>query len=394
MTAIVKTFQCGCGDCVFLIIDGEEGRYVVMIDCGVFTNDIKDFVSGELKSHIDLLIITHIDADHILGVRDMLDELPELRIDELWFNSYPRPEGDELPLTEREKDVLERLYASKPAVMDIINAKVSATQAVTLSEAILAHQSAKNAWRRERIDTDKGEYTIKEGRYGRIAILSPYKKQLEVIDEKFKSVFFEFFHNEHPNMPLEKDDTLFELLQLIANEQERRDLMNGEKVAYQQISGEFLLESATHKVSKSSEANEASIAFVWEYGEHKLLFMGDAAPKIVAESVKGRYGERVTLFDGVKVSHHGSAHGTDKKLMSIVDAKDFFFSGGEEDTRPHIDAIARIITRPLQNGVKKRMLHFNYQNGWTDALKDNVALQEELHYAVDTEINEMKYELR
>ena len=393
MTATIKTFQCGSGDSIFLIIDGEEGRYVLMIDCGVLTTEIKNFITGVLESHIDLLIVTHIDADHILGVRDMLDVLPELKIDELWFNSYPRPEGDELPLTEREKDVLERLYASKPAVMDIINAKVSATQAVTLSEAILNHQSVKNAWRREIIDTDKGEYTIKDGRYGKLAILSPNKKQLEVIDEKFRSVFFEFFHKEHPNMPLEKNDTIFELLQLIANEQERQNLMNGEKVAYQQISKELLLESTTHKVLKSSEANEASIAFVWEYGEHKILFMGDSAPKIVAETVKGRYGERVTMFDAVKVSHHGSAHGTSNKLMSLVEAQDFFFSGGEEETRPHIDAIARIITRPLQNGMEKRMLHFNYQNGWTDSLKDNVALQEELHYAVDTEINEMKYEL-
>ena len=393
MTATIKTYQCGCGDCIFLIIDGDEGRYVVMIDCGVFTSEIKGFITGVLESHIDMLIVTHIDADHILGVRDMLDELPELRIDELWFNSYPRPEGDELPLTEREKEVLERLYASKPAVMDIINAKVSATQAVTLSEAIYNHRSAKNAWRRERIDADKGEHIIKDGRYGKIAILSPNKKQLEVIDEKFKSVFFEFFHKEHPNVLLEKDDTIFELLQLIAIEQERQNLMTGEKVAYQQLSKELVLESTTHKVSKSSDANEASIAFVWEFGEHKLLFLGDSAPKIVAESLKGRYGERLVMFDAIKVSHHGSAHGTDQKLMSFVDAKDFFFSGGEEDTRPHIDAIARIITRPLQNGLEKRMLHFNYQNGWTDALKDNVALQVELHYAVDTEINEMKYEL-
>ena len=142
MTATIKTFQCGSGDSIFLIIDGEEGRYVLMIDCGVLTTEIKNFITGVLESHIDLLIVTHIDADHILGVRDMLDVLPELKIDELWFNSYPRPEGDELPLTEREKEVLERLYASKPAVMDIINAKVSATQAVTLSEAILNHQMA------------------------------------------------------------------------------------------------------------------------------------------------------------------------------------------------------------------------------------------------------------
>ena len=386
----VRPFQSGCGDCIFFIIEGEEGRYVVMIDCGVFTTEIKDYITNDLGNHIDLLIVTHIDADHILGVRDMLDTLPELQIGELWFNSYPRPVGNDCPLIDSEKTVLERLFASNPIVMDVINTKVSAKQTITLSEAILNHQYAKNSWKRERIDTDKKVYPIKDGRYGTISILSPQKKQLEVIDEKFKSLFFEFFHKEHPNVPLEKDDTIFELLQLIANEQESQDETESIKSAYETISKEFLAESASHKVLKSSDANEASIAFVWEYQEHKILFLGDAAPKIVAESLKGCYGDGMKRFDAIKVSHHGSAHGTSIKLMTMLDAPLYIFTGGDEDARPHIDAIARIIIRPLSAGIEKRTLHFNYQNVWTDGLKDD-ALQEELHYTVDTDIHE--YEL-
>lgn len=392
MTVKVKTFQCGCGDCIFFIIDGEENHFVMMIDCGNFTSEIKDFITETLVSHIDLLVVTHIDADHILGLRDMLTELPELKIEELWFNSYPRPDGNELSMTDRQKTILERLYASKPAIMDIINVKVSTQQAITLSEAILNHQSAKNAWKRERIDTDKRVYAIKDGRYGKITILSPNKKQLEVMDEKFKSLFFEFFHKEHPDVPLEKDETLFELLQLLANELEQLEDLEGVKVAYEILSKESLTEASDHKVLKSTCANEASIAFVWELQEHKILFLGDASPKIVTESVKKHYGEGITQFDIVKVSHHGSAHGTSNELMSLINAQHFIFTGGEEDTRPHINAIARIIIPQLSNGVEKRLLHFNYQNSWTDGLKENVALQEELHYTVDTD-NEIAYEL-
>lgn len=32
-----------------------------------------------------------------------------------------------------------------------------------------------------------------------------------------------------------------------------------------------------------SPANEASIAFIWEHKEHRILFMGDANPNLVVK---------------------------------------------------------------------------------------------------------------
>lgn len=365
----------------------------MMIDCGDFTDDIESFIVERLGSNIDLLIVTHIDEDHILGIRDMLEQMPELEIGELWFNSYKRPNGEKIPLSDRERQVLERLYAANPLVMDVVNAKVSARQSLTLSETILNHISAKNAWKRERINTDMAEYEILDGEYGKITILSPREKELEVIDEKFKSLFFEFFHHEHPDVPLEKDDALYEMLQLIADGQEELDAEPGEKAAAQTLTPELLIQSANQRVLKSSEANEASIAFVWEKDGERILFAGDASPKILVAGLSEHYGGHTTRFDVVKMSHHGSAHGTSKAMMTLIDAPHYFFTGGEEDTRPHIDAIARVITRDLPEWLDKRALHFNYENIWTDELKKNQELQEIYHYTIDTVSNELIYEL-
>ncbi len=389
----LKTFQSGCGDCIFFMIDGDEGRYAVMIDCGFFSDEIKNFVTNTLCYHIDLLIITHIDEDHILGVRDMLESIPELKVEDIWFNSYRRPEGTEVPLTEAEKVVLERLFAAKPVVIDMIGGKISAPQAVTLSDAILKHKSAKNAWGRKQINCDCDEYKIKGDRYGKFIVLTPRKKELEVIEEKFKSLFFEFFHKEHPEAPLKEDYSIFEMLQRLANMRGNLEGLEGEKVSAEELNDVFLQEAANQKVLKSSDANEASIAFVWEKDDERILFVGDASPKILAEELKKYYGDRLTMFKAIKVSHHGSAHGTSKKLMELVDATDFFFTGGDDDKRPHINAISRIVTRSLTEGIENRILHFNYQNSWTDNLRNNLGLQEKYHFAIDTDNNDISYDI-
>lgn len=82
MKATVRTFQSGCGDCIFLILeDAMSGEsFHIMIDCGLFTPEIKTFVVQKLELRIDLLIVTHYDDDHIAGIIKMLLELEKLKI--------------------------------------------------------------------------------------------------------------------------------------------------------------------------------------------------------------------------------------------------------------------------------------------------------------------------
>lgn len=46
MNATINTFQSGSGDCIFIRLQDENSgeEYKIMIDCGVFTSQIKDFV--------------------------------------------------------------------------------------------------------------------------------------------------------------------------------------------------------------------------------------------------------------------------------------------------------------------------------------------------------------
>ena len=58
-----------------------------MIDCHVFTPEIKAIVTEILNCHINFLVVTHIDIDHIDGICNMLYQMPKLKIDHIIYNN-------------------------------------------------------------------------------------------------------------------------------------------------------------------------------------------------------------------------------------------------------------------------------------------------------------------
>ena len=68
MKYIFRTFCCGSGDCIFLMLNNDGYALNIMVDCGKYTKEIDNFVKTELKNRIDYLIVTHIDNDHINGL--------------------------------------------------------------------------------------------------------------------------------------------------------------------------------------------------------------------------------------------------------------------------------------------------------------------------------------
>lgn len=393
MKVIFKTVQASDGDCVFLNLKKGDKQFVIMVDCGGFGDPVKDYVINHLNKHIDLLVVTHYDRDHIEGVTKMLNEIPGLSIGEIWFNSYQRSNnGEEIPLLESQTVCLRRLYSNIPQVIDVLDTKVNAGHAMTLSETLLRNPKWASAWRREPIKVGMADYPLCGGSFGKLRILSPTQDALNALDEEYLELFYEFFYGEHPKGKLEKDATIYELLMQVAQERDLCGQCKPEQIAAVKLDAQAIQEYCTNKVTSLSKANVASIAFVWEYGDHRILFLGDASPSMVTNSVVKLYGKDVTLFDAIKVSHHGSAHSTTVKMMKKMDSPHFFFTGIGGNERPHIEAISRIINRPLPKGVKARTLHFNYHNDWTDGL-DDASLQKTFGYLLDFLKNELTYEI-
>lgn len=53
-------------DCIFLCLNGEDKKCTLMVDCGMFTEEVEQFVCQDQNGSIDLLIVTHIDEDYII----------------------------------------------------------------------------------------------------------------------------------------------------------------------------------------------------------------------------------------------------------------------------------------------------------------------------------------
>lgn len=85
-----RTFYCGSGDCIFLVLENGNCTLNIMVDCGKYTEEIDGFVRTELKNKIDFLIVTHIDNDHINGLVTMMTRNRDLMINHIIYNCYQR----------------------------------------------------------------------------------------------------------------------------------------------------------------------------------------------------------------------------------------------------------------------------------------------------------------
>lgn len=364
MKASLNTYPSGIGDCVTLQLSDNEGCYNILIDCGCMTAAVEDVICNQWGKHINLLVVTHIDSDHIHGLIQLLNTHEDLIIDKIWFNSYQRePEGQVEELTEKQKKILSALatHLSEKDLIGVINEK----GAVTLSEQILGNANWKSAWEREYVVQGK-ELSVNDGRLGKITVIAPTVDMIEKLDKKFIRLFKDKFFAKKMK-DYSNDSSIYELLIRLADEED--ELMPEENEAG---AGDYTKTSLQSHVNDAVEditdANKASLAFVWEKNNHSILFLGDACPVIVANYLKEKYANECHLFDAIKVAHHGSNHNTTNDLMRCIDSSHYFFTGGRDDDRPGLACLARIVSRDLPAGVDTRTLHFNKKTNHTEGL--------------------------
>lgn len=134
MKYIFRTFCCGSGDCIFLMLNNDGYALNIMVDCGKYTKEIDNFVKTELKNRIDYLIVTHIDNDHINGLITMLTKNSDLIIDHIIYNCYQRVMSSRKPWTNKMTENVSRLYGQLPIVVDMMSQNINEGKAITLAE--------------------------------------------------------------------------------------------------------------------------------------------------------------------------------------------------------------------------------------------------------------------
>ena len=381
-----KTFNVGTGDCITLLLKNGDKELHIMVDCGLYKPEVNDYIKNEFHGHIDYLIVTHIDNDHINGLIGMLKSKPNLTINHIFYNCYQRTSDDLQEWDEKMVANVKRVFGHLPAVVDMLEQKIKAETSMTLAELILGNENWKKAWRREYV-TEDSEAIDLENDMGRFIFLSPTKKALDDLDKEYRTLFWKTLYKQKKE-DYKKEETIYESLMRIM-EQEDNEGLYEEPVSSKVLDENALKFYADEKMKGLSPANEASIAFIWEHEGHRILFMGDANPDQVVKKIGDVYKDtpKPVLFDAIKISHHGSAHSTSRELVSIADSERYFVTGGA-NTRPSYQALSRIIIAPLPEDLSHREIRYNRENDILKSLASNESLKDKLHYSVTANANE------
>ena len=388
MHYIFKTFNVGSGDCMILLLHNGNDELHIMVDCGNFTREVSDYVTHTFGKRIDYLIVTHIDNDHICGLISMLSKIKDLTIHHILYNCYQRTSENLKVWDEKMKDNVKRLYGDLPVVVDMLEGKINAETSIPLAELILANDHWKQAWRREYVTSGSEPIELGNG-MGKLIFLSPNQDALDKLDNEYRTLFWNKIYKK-TDADYNKEESIYEALMRIAKEEDEED--KEKPISATLLDEKTLKAYADDSVSALTDANEASIAFVWECKKHRILFFGDASPKVVSENLNKVYADlpKPIVFDAIKVSHHGSAHSTIKEQFKVADSELYFVTGGAK-VRPSFQALSRIVTAPMSGNINHREIRYNRQNEILQTLDEAEELKKKFHYSIEANKNE--YEL-
>lgn len=364
MNVYIKIYPAKNGDC-FLISFGEtvEEKKHLLIDCG-YVDTFQKYLKNDLikisksGATLEKLILTHIDADHIQGaIRLLKDNNDErfIKIKEVWHNTYRHlSEQKEGEIDRKQERVLQQIIRRGYSQNESKQGEqgISAEQGTTVGALLLQGKYLWNSDFNNQAVCIEQKSKVELNPDANIYLLSPDKLKLGKLKNLWSDELKRYGANFNSGNSQLYDDA-FEML--LSWEKEKANA--GPK----QISatGETLKELLKTLFDEDDTAtNGSSIAFILQVQYKKLLFLADAHPGLIVQSLKTYQNEGTIIFDLIKVSHHGSFGNISRELLNKIDSERYLIStNGQKNNHPDKETIAHIITKKADF---HRNLYFNY----------------------------------
>ncbi len=360
-------FPARQGDAIWIRWGNANNPYQMIIDMG--TEEIGKEVRQRLEAldesqrEFELLVVTHVDRDHIGGILTCLAEeepLAGLNFKDVWFNGWVHLRGGRVSQLDTTTDtsVSTGLESFGPA------------QGERLS-SWLRRQVWNKAFAGKSVVRDPGavpaKITLADGLT--LTILGPTQERLGNFAERWQeeveialekgnlhevSAGLETYgSNTPPDLVLPED------LKILANKSSARD---------------------------PSKANGSSISLLLEYKGRRIVLAGDAfAEDLVAGLAEVAPQEQLEI-DAFKLPHHGSRNNVTKALIEAVSCPCWLFStDGTQFRHPDAIAIARVICYSVRQPAT---LFFNVPsiyNGWWSNPEWKSMYQYKTEYGNDTD---------
>lgn len=362
----VELLPANEGDCILITIIKEDIH--ILIDGGTsdtYRNCLRERLIQLKKQgkRIDLLIVTHIDNDHIGGIIEFLkengsnDDSNIIEVKNIWHNSYRHLQFDKKDsLGKQEKNILNNIISNGEAALNKAlnnNESISAIQGTTLAGLIYeGNYSWNEQFNGQAIRSSKINYRFGEKCF--ISVLKPRKTDIEKLEKKWKKYLRTFKYSFKFS-----DDILFDdAFEYSCRFLRKKTTGYNEKISYNNCEAEKMdIRDISKKQTNndSSITNKSSISVIISYENKKLLFLAD---NIASDALKDLNVDEMN-FSLVKLPHHGSASNIDDHFIENVETGIYLVSTDSKKYKhPDLETLAKIACKKTDY-VKK--IYFNYK---------------------------------
>jgi Metallo-beta-lactamase superfamily len=331
--------QAQFGDCLLLQSSDGDKSNLILVDGGTsqtYQNDLSPTLETLLRKEkkLDLVVLSHIDNDHVLGLLDFFEDIKENReangneivsIDRLWHNSF----GDITGVKTDNDKLLQMGFLSNQFSAINLDTDIRHFPVIGALKGI--------AEGRDLTKLAKSLHIPINPQFGGALIAAADKHKIV----KFRNMKFSILGPTQKNL-----DKLIK----IWNDWLRKHLT-------------FLTKAndlQALKILDSSVANLSSIMFLVESQGKKILFTGDGLGDDVVDVLserglldsEGRYHVNI-----MKVPHHGSERNASREFFDRVTADIYVISANGRDDNPSLATLKWIIeSKRKKNKIIKIVL--------------------------------------
>jgi beta-lactamase superfamily II metal-dependent hydrolase len=327
----IEMLPAGHGDSLWIEYGDAEATRRILIDGGTvatypYLMERLQQVPGN-ERHFELVVLTHVDADHIEGlVRVFADKPLPFTVGKVLFNGWRQMEPRHGLLGGLQGEFLSALLVNRvPRAWDAESPPV--------------------------IIPDDGPLPVIKLRDGMtLTLLSPTLRKLQAMASEWKQNL--------EKVKLKPGD-LDAALAILAQRKKflpKEGLLGTSTDFDDQVQKAFRPDQA--------KANGSSLAFLAEYAGKSALLLADAHPDVIAQSLARLCAQRnvdALHVDAVKLSHHGSKNNTSEDLLARVRSPRYLIStSGAYFKHPDEECLRRVIA----HGKPSEMV-FNYDSEFT-----------------------------